>query len=271
MANEITLYSVNDIRSMSEAIAKSGLFGMKKPEEAMALMLIAQAEGQHPALAARDYNIIQGKPAMKADAMLARFQSAGGKVEWHVLSDTECSASFTHPAGGTAKITWTMEDAKRAGFASKDNWRKFPRPMLRSRVVSEGIRTVFPGVSVGVYTPEEVQDFDEKKGNVTIEGTTTETHGVEVIGGPVIDEQAAKDIAADFPEYVSVFKDSQERKAFMIEVKEKLSKAETEDDIHSLLDEHGGKFKHLGHAQRKAMNDLFNEALAQFGTITQAG
>jgi len=55
-----------------------------------------------------------------------------------------------------------MARAKSAGFAGKDNWRKFPRAMLRSRVVSEGIRTVFPGVVVGVYTPEEVADFDDR-------------------------------------------------------------------------------------------------------------
>ena len=38
-------------------------------------------------------------------------------------------------------------------------WVKFPRQMLRSRVVSEGIRTVDPGAVCGAYTPEEVQDF----------------------------------------------------------------------------------------------------------------
>ena len=31
--------------------------------------------------------------------------------------------------------------------------------MLRARVISEGIRAVFPGCVVGVYTPEEVADF----------------------------------------------------------------------------------------------------------------
>jgi hypothetical protein len=30
--------------------------------------------------------------------------------------------------------------------------------MLRARCVSEGIRTVFPGVVVGTYTPEEAED-----------------------------------------------------------------------------------------------------------------
>ncbi|MCX7689084.1 MAG: hypothetical protein N2045_14060, partial [Fimbriimonadales bacterium] len=55
-----------------------------------------------------------------------------------------------------------MEDAKRAGLIGKagGNWEKYPRAMLRARVVSEGVRTVFPGVIVGLYTPEEVRDFE---------------------------------------------------------------------------------------------------------------
>jgi len=44
-------------------------------------------------------------------------------------------------------------------LADKDNWKAYPRAMMRARVVSEGIRTVFPGVVLGVYTPEEVQDI----------------------------------------------------------------------------------------------------------------
>jgi hypothetical protein len=39
--------------------------------------------------------------------------------------------------------------------------------MLRARVVSEGIRTVFPGCVVGVYTPEEVNDFSPVERDVT--------------------------------------------------------------------------------------------------------
>jgi len=147
---------------LAVAFAKSGLFGVKTPEQALALMALCEAEGLHPAIAIRDYHIIQGKPALKADAMLARFQSAGGRVEWNELSDERVSATFSHPSGGKATIDWDMERAKNAGFDGKDNWKKFPRAMLRSRVVSEGIRTVFPGVVVGTYTPEEVLDFDDK-------------------------------------------------------------------------------------------------------------
>jgi hypothetical protein len=153
------LIPVNDIQTMAHAVVKSGLFGMKTVEQATALMLIAQAEGYHPALAARDYHIIQGRPTLKAETMMARFQQQGGKVEWKTLTDKEVTATFSHPSGGSATITWTFEQAKQAGLTGKDNWKNYPRAMLRARVVSEGIRTVFPGVVLGVYTPEEVQDI----------------------------------------------------------------------------------------------------------------
>jgi hypothetical protein len=153
------LVHVNDIQTMAVAVVKSGLFGMKTVEQATALMLIAQAEGYHPALAARDYHIIQGRPTLKAETMMARFQQQGGRVEWKTLTDTEVTAVFSHPSGGSASITWTFEQAKKAGLTNKDNWKNYPRAMLRARVVSEGIRTVYPGVVLGVYTPEEVQDI----------------------------------------------------------------------------------------------------------------
>jgi hypothetical protein len=153
------LIPVSDVERMAGAIAKSGLFGVKQPEQALALMLIAQAEGLHPAIAARDYHIIQGRPALKADAMLARFQANGGRVKWLELSDAVAEAEFSHPAGGTVSIAWSIEMAKRAGLTKNQTWSQYPRAMLRARCISEGIRTVFPGVVVGTYTPEEVADM----------------------------------------------------------------------------------------------------------------
>lgn len=146
-----------DMRQMAEAMAKSKLFGMKTPDEVIALMLVAQANGQHPAAAARDYDIIQGRPSKKAEAMLRDFIAAGGSVQWHRL-DNECAeATFSHPHGGTVRIDWDMRRAKEAGLGGKDMYRKFPRQMLRSRCISEGVRTVYPVATGGMYAPEEVE------------------------------------------------------------------------------------------------------------------
>lgn len=157
------LIPVQDIERMAQAVASSNMFGIKNVEQGVALMLIAQAEGMHPAIAARDYHVVQNRPVLKADAMLARFQQAGGSVAWKVYTDTEVTGIFTHPQGGSLELTWTFEQAKKIGLTGKDNWRNYPRAMLRARVISEGIRTVYPGCVVGVYTPEEVEDFKDDK------------------------------------------------------------------------------------------------------------
>lgn len=157
MTNAIVPWT--DQERMANAIAKSGLFGLKSPDQVLALMAVAQAEGRHPGSVARDYHIIQGRPALRADAILARFQQAGGTVNWLKYADDEVKAEFSHPQGGSLTLSWTLKQAKEIGLAGKDNWKNYPRAMLRARVISEGIRTVYPGVLTGEYTPEEVMDF----------------------------------------------------------------------------------------------------------------
>ena len=152
-----------DIQQMAEVAAKSRMFGVKNSEEAMAIMLLCQAENLHPAIAMRDFHIIQGRPALKADAMLARFQQAGGSVNWKDYTDEKVTGVFSHPSGGSLEVSWSLAQAKSIGIANKDNWRNYPRAMLRARCVSEGIRSVYPGCVVGVYTPEEIQDFKPSK------------------------------------------------------------------------------------------------------------
>lgn len=159
MANELVVFTVPDMEKIAKAFSDSKLFGMETPAQAMALCLIAQAEGLHPAIAARDYHIIKGKPTLKADAMLSRFQNSGGKVEYHEYTDTKVEATFTHPQGGTVRVAWDMVRAKQAELGGNGMWKKYPRQMLRSRVISEGIRTVFPGANSGFYTDEEVVDM----------------------------------------------------------------------------------------------------------------
>ena len=153
-----------DIQKMAQVAADSKMFGFKNQAEAMAIMLLCQAEGMHPAIAMRDYHVINGRPSMKADAMLARFQLAGGKVHWPRMDDAEVTGVFSHPAGGEATITWNDETIKRAELSRNPMHQKYPRQMKRARCISEGIRAVYPACVAGVYTPEEVQDFAPTKG-----------------------------------------------------------------------------------------------------------
>jgi len=142
-------------------VAKSRLFGLDEAQ-AFTLMLLAQSEGIHPIKAVQRYHVIQGRPAMKADAMLADFQRAGGTVEWLTESDDKekCEALFKHPkhAPQGQTIRFGLNDAKTAKLDGKDIWKQYPAAMMRARVISIGIRMLLPGIVAGLYTPEETAD-----------------------------------------------------------------------------------------------------------------
>ena len=193
MNNQIVVHnqSVSDIETMAKAITKSGLFGIKSPEQAVALMLVAQSEGRHPASVASEFDIIQGRPALKSQAALARFQNAGGKIQWTSRSDTKCSAKFSHPQGGELEITWTIERAAQAGLTNKQTWRQFPTQLLGARCVAEGVRAVFPACLNGVYLAEEVQDFDATPALVKAAKVVKEepkVEKVEIVSSVSLDE-----------------------------------------------------------------------------------
>ena len=158
----------SDMERLGEYIAKSGLFGIKTKEAAIVLMSIAQAEGRHPVEAARDYDIVNNRPAKRAEAMMRDFIQAGGKIEWHSLTDTVADATFSHPQTGSVRIDWDMKRAETA-FGKKDMYTKFPRQMLRSRVVSEGVRTLWPLATSGMYEPGEAADIPPEHNGPTIE------------------------------------------------------------------------------------------------------
>lgn len=160
-SNAVAIITFSEMEKLANSIAASGLFGLKTKDQAFALMAIAQAEGMHPASAAMEYNIIQGKPARTAESILTRFQKAGGKVEWLEYNDERVCGTFSHPQGGKVTIDWDMARAAKAGLSNKDNWKKWPRNMLRARVISEACRTVFPGATNNFQTPDEVEEFED--------------------------------------------------------------------------------------------------------------
>jgi hypothetical protein len=147
--------------TMADVIVKSGLFpAFKNRESAAAMMLLCRAKGLDPMTAVERYHIVQGRPVMRADAMLGEFVRMGGRVEWIKRDDTEASATFSHPQGGSVTVSWTIDMARKAKLTGKDIWNQYPRQMLHARCVSEGVRSVLPGATNGLYTPEEAMQME---------------------------------------------------------------------------------------------------------------
>ena len=194
MTNETkAMATIPEMKEIAKIVHNSKLFSMPSPEATFTLMMLCQSEGLNPIQAVKRYHIIHGRPSMRADAMLAEFQRQGGKIIWNERTDKKCSATFSHPAGGELEVSWTIEMAQKARLTNSSTWQSYPRQMLTARVISEGVRTVLPGVVSGIYTPEEVQDFSSKpvvtKKAKTIDDVVVVTEVVpepEVIGKPEV-------------------------------------------------------------------------------------
>lgn len=186
-------YSFEQIQRMASSFAKSGLFGVKDTDQALSLMLYAQATGRHPALIMRDYDVIQGRLAKKAEVMLRDFQSTGGRVEWTKYADDGVTGVFSHPLSQhTLTIDWNLARAKQAGLANKEGgmYTKYPRAMFRSRCISEGVRALAPDATEHMYTPEEIRaiEVEQQPVSMTLAVTQATTESRNALPAEEVEE-----------------------------------------------------------------------------------
>ena len=159
------------IKTLGMSIFKSGIFGLDKPEQGEILAMQCLVEKKSPLELARTYHFIQGQLAIRSDALLAKYQMSGGKVDWITRTDKLVEAKFERN-GQSAHIVASIDEYVANGTAlgkdgkPKDNWKKWPRRMLTARAISEGVRLIAPECCFGTYTVEEL-DAGSKTVNVT--------------------------------------------------------------------------------------------------------
>jgi hypothetical protein len=175
--SNITLYEkidnpavLQNLQALGKEFSASGILGINNPAQGVVLAMTCIAENITPIEFSRTYHVVMGRLTMRADAMQAKFQESGGRIEWIRSDERECEAKFIHrdyaPNGVMLKIT--HNEMVETGVAKdekgniKGTWKKHPRQMLRARIISEGVRMVNPSIVAGYYTPEEVSDFDDK-------------------------------------------------------------------------------------------------------------
>ena len=163
--NQIAAYDkINDsqgIEMMGNAICRSGMFGCESKEAGIVFALQCVVENKPPLEMAKNYHLVKGKLTKRADAMLADFRRAGGKVTWDDLKNENVQSAIFDFEGIKTNGSFSMDDAQRAGLIRKGSaWDKTPAAMLRARCISETLRAIAPEIVQGVYVPEEIDVAD---------------------------------------------------------------------------------------------------------------
>lgn len=114
-----------------------------KPHDVTAAILAGQELGLMPMASLRSMDIIQGIPALRANAMRGLVQSHGHAIQVVSSSPTRCVVRGRR-RGETdwQQVEWTIERAKQMLLAEKSEWKKQPQTMLVARATSELCRLI---------------------------------------------------------------------------------------------------------------------------------
>lgn len=152
--------SMDEFIKLAEKLAESKLLPEElrgKVPEVLMQMLSGQELGLTPMTSLRSFHIIKGRPVMSSDAMVAIVLGSGKAEYFRRVEATDRSVTYATKRRGETeqRCTWTMDMARTAGLATKDNWRAHPRQMLASRCKTELARDVYPDVLAGCMELDE--------------------------------------------------------------------------------------------------------------------
>lgn len=130
------------------------------PPAVLACMLKGAELGVSALHALSQIHVIDGRPALAAELQRALILSHGHEV-WVEESSGTRATICGRRAGSehVQRVTWTIEDARRAKLDGKANWRNYPADMLLARATGRLARFMFADLLAGMsYNVEEVSD-----------------------------------------------------------------------------------------------------------------
>jgi hypothetical protein len=121
--------------------------------------------GLQPMQSMQNIAVINGRPAIWGDAMLALVRGSGLLESINEkISDTGCVCTVKRKGEDPVIREFTTEDAKKAGLQGKQGpWSQYPKRMLQLRARAFALRDVFPDVLRGIHIAEEAQDIPPEK------------------------------------------------------------------------------------------------------------
>lgn len=165
------MQALEEKKGWSTALAGSSLLPRDYQRAPANLLLAAEYADtlDIPRMAAlTGIHVINGKPSMSADLMLALVRRAGHRVR--VSGDSRHAEAVLVRADDSEfeyRAAWDMEKARQAGLIGKKggNWEHYPAAMLRARAVTEVVRMGASEVLFGaIYAPEELGAIVDETG-----------------------------------------------------------------------------------------------------------
>ncbi|SOO08777.1 hypothetical protein [Xanthomonas citri] len=170
-----------------------------KPANCLIAMQWGAELGLKPLQALQNIAVINGRAALWGDAVLALVRNSPVcefVEEWDVNETAHCKVK--RKGEKEALVTFSMEDAKKAGLVGKQGpWTQYPKRMRQMRARAFALRDVFTDVLRGMAIAEEIMDIPQA-------GAVAAEHGRAAIEGQAEKQLPAyseTDFAANLPKW----------------------------------------------------------------------
>lgn len=158
----------DDALKMAELMARSTIVPKDfqgNPGNILVAIQWGAEVGLAPIQAMQNIAVINGRPCIWGDAMLALVRGSG-LLEWirEETDDRQATCAVKRKGEPESTRRFSLEDAKRAGLVGKSGpWTQYPKRMLQMRARAWALRDVFPDVLRGIHIAEEAQDIPPER------------------------------------------------------------------------------------------------------------
>ena len=153
---------------LAEWMSKSTLIPrslQNKPSDVLIVMMKGMELGLQPMQALAGIHVIEGKAVVGSELIAAQCLKHPKVCEFFRLVKSDAlAATYEAKRVGAEKVTlsYTIEQAQRAGLTGKDNWKRHTETMLRWRCTSALARAVFPDLVMGMVDQDEADEIQER-------------------------------------------------------------------------------------------------------------
>ena len=162
----LSVESMDQAMNMATMIANSQLAPQNykgRPEDTLVAMMMGNELGLNPMQSIQNIAVINGKPSIYGDAMLALVQNhpAFGGIEESFDDSTMTANCTVWRKGGTKHTqTFSKRDAESSRlWGKKGPWTDYPKRMLAMRARGFALRNQFADALLGLISAEEAQDM----------------------------------------------------------------------------------------------------------------
>lgn len=155
--------TLDEAMRFAEVLAKSSIVPKDyqgSPGNVLVAIQWGAELGLPPLQAMQNIAVINGRPAVWGDAVIALVRGSGllESID-EELGDSMATCTVKRRGEPPVSRSFSLEDAKRAGLLGKQGpWQQYTKRMLQMRARAWALRDVFPDVLRGVHVGEEAQD-----------------------------------------------------------------------------------------------------------------